>query len=234
MKAPVRACQTQKNGTENSASLSYMAYDLTLPGEEVPVLTLGNETESVYAVFTGRNEKERILLMREELRVLYRKEAEMREETQENPNALVLTVSVPEEEGKVSWRFGGTVLSRLRESGIGYLVLVSGDRALVLSAGEILQGTVYAKMKREGMGSRYFTYQADFTPEEDPAVRLSVTADGMSWQLLADGNEEMRCREVYALKNAELLSLPIECWFTDANADEVEYPKNLTEWEEEP
>ncbi len=225
--------KAQKNGGENGASLSSIAYDLTLPEEPVPVLTLGNETESVYAVFTGQNEKERILLMREELRVLYRTEAEMAEKSEGTPNALVLTASVPEEEGKISWSFGGAVLSRLRESGIGYLVLVSDSHALVVSAGEILQGTVYAKMKREGMGSRYFSYQAEIVPEGEPSVRLSVTADGKSWQLLDEGSEEMRCREVYALKSAELLGIPVECWFTEEYADDIEYPKNLSEWEEE-
>ena len=109
---------------------------------------------------------------------------------QDSGNALVLTAEPTGESAVNVWSFSGDVYRLLYNSGVDYLVFVSGDYLAAVPTAGFTAGTAYAKMKAGGVSTRRFAY----TLSQDEALRettLSVQVEGETYLLEEDHAQPM-------------------------------------------
>ncbi|MDD3334383.1 MAG: hypothetical protein PHI98_02590 [Eubacteriales bacterium] len=71
------------------------------------------------------------------------------------------------------WSFTGQTLKKLWDSGIDWLILVSGEQTAVIPTAEFLSGYKYQQWKASGIPSKDFLYSADLATQS-----LTVTVAG--------------------------------------------------------
>lgn len=136
----------------------------------------------------------------------------------EHPNVLTLTPQIDAQTDKYSleWRFNGSALRTLYNSGIDYLLIKTGDVATALPTQGFMAGTKYASLKMAGVSTKRFDFvlrmNVDRT-EKDPAqaqavrpawlftdecgLSLETTVEGETWSLPIGEEAEMYVKDVY-------------------------------------
>ena len=125
------------------------------------------------------------------------------EETEEEPNTLVLTAQVGHFPGEYTylWQFNGTVYRMLMNSGIEYLVLQVGENITAISTAGFTGGMEYTRLKAGGVSTRKFEYSVWTTSDAlDPArmeMRMEVEVEEEVYPLTSDTAQPMYYYDVY-------------------------------------
>ena len=110
------------------------------------------------------------------------------DDARDTPNALVLTAANESETN--TWSFSGEAYRLLYNSGVDYLVFVSGEYMTAVPTEGFTGGTAYAKLKAGGISTRKFLY----TLAQDETLRetlLSVEVEGEMYLLGEEQDQPM-------------------------------------------
>jgi hypothetical protein len=108
-------------------------------------------------------------------------------------------------DGSFVWAFNGTAYRQLAASGIRYLVLNVGQRAVALSTAGFSAGVRYSLYRMAGLASGAFDYAVHMDTQSSFA--MSVTVDGETWALTGDAQSEFYYYDVLS-GTVGMLSLP--------------------------
>ena len=207
---------------------TYLGFALTLPDEEVTMLTLADETVNLYVTGEAPDGSVHLIPFTEALVRL-----PLREDEGPDPetNALELKLSLADETECVL-HFTGEEKLRLRESRLNYLILAAGDKRLVISTDEILEGLDYEGLRREGVSETAFVYEIALGLDGEEPDGMTVSLDGQAWQLMAESTFLMHDVDIYIVTE-EMLSIPMALWPEDEYADQLIYPAEDAIWRTE-
>ena len=115
------------------------------------------------------------------------------------PNALILTAEKAYDPNSgacvYEWKFNGEVYRQLANSGIEYLGLQAGDYMTALPTEGFTGGTVYTRMKMNGVATKEFEYTLRMivTGEEEApcSMELSVNVGEETYQMTDDEKQPM-------------------------------------------
>ena len=207
---------------------TYLGFALTLPEEEVTMLTLADETVNLYVTGEDPDGSVHLIPFAESLVRLPLREDE---EPGLEANALELKLSLADETECVL-HFTGEEKLRLRESRLDYLILSAGDKRLVISTDEILGGLDYEGLRREGVSETAFVYEITLGLRDEAPDGMAVSLDGQAWQLMAESTFLMHEADIYIVTE-DMLSIPKALWPEEGYSDRLLYPTIDTIWRTE-